>query len=52
MRGGATENFEGDWHPERIVVLEFQQLTVQKNGGTQIFIPMRNQSGNGLQAQK
>ncbi len=25
-RGGATENLEGDWAPERIVVLEFPSL--------------------------
>ncbi len=25
-RGGATENLEGDWTPERIVVLEFPSL--------------------------
>ena len=25
-RGGATENLEGDWAPERIVVLEFPDL--------------------------
>lgn len=25
-RGGATENLEGDWAPERIVVLEFKSL--------------------------
>ncbi len=23
VRGGMTETLEGDWHPERIVVLEF-----------------------------
>ena len=25
-RGGVTENLEGDWTPERIVVLEFPSL--------------------------
>ena len=25
-RGGSTENLEGDWTPERIVVLEFPSL--------------------------
>jgi uncharacterized protein (DUF1330 family) len=25
-RGGATESLEGDWTPERIVVLEFSSL--------------------------
>lgn len=25
-RGGTTENLEGDWTPERIVVLEFPSL--------------------------
>ena len=25
-RGGATENLEGDWAPERIVMLEFPSL--------------------------
>ena len=23
MRGGRTETLEGDWHPKRVVVLEF-----------------------------
>ena len=26
MRGGRTETLEGDWHPERVVVLEFPSL--------------------------
>jgi uncharacterized protein (DUF1330 family) len=26
VRGGATENLEGDWHPERIVILQFPTL--------------------------
>lgn len=26
VRGGATETLEGDWHPERIVVLEFPNV--------------------------
>jgi len=25
-RGGRTETFDGDWHPQRIVVLEFPSL--------------------------
>jgi uncharacterized protein (DUF1330 family) len=25
-RGGAVENLEGDWSPERVVVLEFSDL--------------------------
>ncbi|MCU0358868.1 MAG: DUF1330 domain-containing protein [Cyclobacteriaceae bacterium] len=26
VRGGATETLEGDWHPQRIVVLEFPDM--------------------------
>lgn len=26
VRGGTTQTLEGDWHPERIVVLEFQSV--------------------------
>jgi uncharacterized protein (DUF1330 family) len=26
VRGGTTENLEGDWHPERIVILQFPTL--------------------------
>ena len=26
VRGGATQTLEGDWHPERIVVLEFPSV--------------------------
>ena len=26
VRGGQAESLEGDWHPERIVVLEFPDL--------------------------
>lgn len=29
-RGGATESLEGDWAPERIVVLEFPSLARAK----------------------
>jgi uncharacterized protein (DUF1330 family) len=30
VRGGATETLEGDWHPERIVVLEFPNVAQAK----------------------
>ncbi len=26
VRGGRTEAFDGDWHPQRIIVLEFPSL--------------------------
>jgi uncharacterized protein (DUF1330 family) len=26
VRGGAVETLEGDWHPKRIVVLEFESM--------------------------
>ena len=26
VRGGQTEHLEGDWHPERIVLLEFPSV--------------------------
>ena len=26
VRGGATETLEGDWHPQRLVVLEFPSV--------------------------
>lgn len=26
VRGGRTETFDGDWHPQRIIVLEFPSL--------------------------
>jgi uncharacterized protein (DUF1330 family) len=26
VRGGRTETLEGDWHPKRVVVLEFPSL--------------------------
>ena len=30
VRGGKTEILEGDWHPKRIVVLEFPTLELAK----------------------
>jgi uncharacterized protein (DUF1330 family) len=30
VRGGATETLEGDWKPERIVVLEFPSIEKAK----------------------
>ncbi len=30
VRGGAFENFEGDWDPHRIVVLEFPDMAAAK----------------------
>ncbi|MBS1508945.1 MAG: DUF1330 domain-containing protein [Bacteroidetes bacterium] len=30
VRGGKTENLEGVWHPERIVVLEFPTVELAK----------------------
>ena len=29
-RGGQTEVFEGDWHPKRLVILEFPSLAQAK----------------------
>jgi len=26
VRGGATEHKEGDWHPKRVVVVEFESM--------------------------
>ncbi len=31
VRGGKTETLEGDWDPQRIVVLEFPNATLAKN---------------------
>ncbi len=30
VRGGRTETLEGDWHPKRVVVLEFPSLEQAK----------------------
>lgn len=30
VRGGVTESLEGDWHPERIVVLQFPSVVRAK----------------------
>ncbi|HOX82909.1 MAG TPA: DUF1330 domain-containing protein [Chryseolinea sp.] len=30
VRGGATESLEGDWNPERIVILEFENMQLAK----------------------
>lgn len=30
VRGGATETMEGEWSPERLVVLEFESATQAK----------------------
>jgi uncharacterized protein (DUF1330 family) len=30
-RGGRAENLEGDWHPDRIVVVEFSSFEQAKN---------------------
>lgn len=30
VRGGAAENLEGDWEPNRVVVLEFESVTQAK----------------------
>ncbi|MEO7989772.1 MAG: DUF1330 domain-containing protein [Chryseolinea sp.] len=30
VRGGSTECLEGDWNPERIVVLQFESVTRAK----------------------
>ncbi len=30
MRGGKTETLEGDWVPERVVVVEFPDVEVAK----------------------
>ena len=31
-RGGSAENLEGDWQPNRIVILEFESVDKAKNG--------------------
>ncbi len=31
VRGGETENLEGDWQPERIVILEFPNVARVKH---------------------
>jgi uncharacterized protein (DUF1330 family) len=31
VRGGASETLEGDWHPKRLVVLEFPTLEAAKS---------------------
>ncbi|MBM3505625.1 MAG: DUF1330 domain-containing protein [Alphaproteobacteria bacterium] len=31
VRGGPAENLEGDWHPRRIVVLEFPTMAALQN---------------------
>ena len=31
VRGGRVESLEGDWQPERIVVLEFENMETAKN---------------------
>ncbi len=30
VRGGAAENMEGDWEPNRVVVLEFESMAQAK----------------------
>jgi len=30
VRGGSSETLEGDWHPKRLVVLEFPDLATAK----------------------
>ena len=30
VRGGAAETLEGDWHPKRIVVLQFENMARAK----------------------
>jgi uncharacterized protein (DUF1330 family) len=32
VRGGACETLEGDWHPKRIVVLQFENMSAPKLG--------------------
>ena len=31
VRGGALENLEGDWHPSRLVILEFNSVERAKS---------------------
>ena len=31
VRGGATETIEGDWNPERVVVVEFDSFEQAKS---------------------
>ena len=33
VRGGAAENMEGDWEPNRVVVLEFESVSPRPRRG-------------------
>lgn len=48
MRGGRAEDLEGDWHPDRIVVVEFSSFEQAKNWyrspGYSALIPIRQRN--------
>ena len=48
MRGGKAEDLEGDWHPDRIVVVEFSSFEQAKNWyhspGYSPLIPIRQRN--------
>ena len=37
VRGGSTETLEGDWQPERVVILEFPSIEKAKELGCSTF---------------
>lgn len=51
VRGGDPENLEGDWHPERIVVIEFptaeQARGWHESADYQEILPIRHRSSTG-----
>ena len=46
VRGAQTESLEGNWNPQRIVVLEFPSVQRAKNGGILTNTQLPKQSGN------
>jgi len=42
VRGGASETLEGDWHPPRLVVLEFPDLaTARAFYHSEVYAPLK-----------
>ena len=42
VRGGAVERFEGDWQPERVVVIEFDNADRARAWhGSEIYAPVK-----------
>jgi uncharacterized protein (DUF1330 family) len=50
IRGGASETVEGDWHPKRLVVLEFPDMARAKqwynSADYQKILPLRTRASN------